>query len=99
MTRVMRMRMPRILISIIAGCSALAAPSFAQEASDCLRCHGKPGLKMEVGGRDVSLSVDRARFEKSVHASLDCVSCHTQLEGVEQYPHPAGLAPVACGEC
>jgi cytochrome b subunit of formate dehydrogenase len=84
-----------LLFAIIPPTARLAA----QDNSDCLECHGKPGLKLERGGRDVSLSLDQERFSASIHASLDCVSCHTELDGTTKYPHKTGLAPVDCGQC
>ncbi len=77
----------------------VARPLAAQENADCLECHGRPGLKVEKQGRDISLSVDSERFEACVHGDLGCTDCHVDLDGVERYPHDAGLDVVNCGEC
>jgi cytochrome b subunit of formate dehydrogenase len=76
-----------------------ALPADGQENSECLQCHGSAGLKVEREGRDVSLYVDAERFSDSVHADLDCISCHEDLDGVEEWPHLTGLERVNCGEC
>lgn len=88
---------PLVLIPV--ACFVLPGPLAAQENAACLECHGKPGLRVERAGRDVSLSVNAERFAKSVHAALDCVSCHTQLDKVERYPHATNLGSVQCQEC
>ncbi|UCC28732.1 MAG: hypothetical protein JSU86_11080 [Phycisphaerales bacterium] len=76
-----------------------ALPAGAQENADCLQCHSSPGLKVERDGRDVLLYVDAKRFAGSVHADLDCIDCHEELDGVEEWPHPTGLERVNCHEC
>ena len=50
-------------------------------------------------GRKVSLHVDPERYAHSVHGAMDCVICHADLDGVEEYPHERGLARVDCTEC
>jgi cytochrome b subunit of formate dehydrogenase len=87
---------------LLAACLALLFPVLAASAQDnakCLECHGTAGLQMEREGRAVSLFVDAERYGKSVHKVQDCVACHTELAGVEQYPHRKGLARVACTDC
>jgi cytochrome b subunit of formate dehydrogenase len=54
---------------------------------------------MEREGRKVSLHVDETRAKQSVHGKLDCVACHADLSGVEQYPHERNLSRVACTDC
>ncbi len=88
------------VIPIILCISLLPAPpATGQENTDCLECHSSAGLKVERDGRDVLLYVDAERFAKSVHADLDCISCHEDLDGVEEWPHAVGLERVNCGEC
>jgi cytochrome b subunit of formate dehydrogenase len=77
----------------------LGARTPAQDNAKCLECHSTPGLAMERDGHTVSLSVDLERFAKSVHGQLDCVACHLDLAGVEEYPHAKGLERVSCTEC
>jgi cytochrome b subunit of formate dehydrogenase len=87
------------LVVALAVVATAAGPLAGQENSVCLECHGKPGLRVERDGRSISLSVEAERFAQSVHAALDCVSCHTQLDKVEKYPHATGLGGVQCEQC
>ncbi len=84
------------LFLAIAG---LAAPLHAQENEDCLACHEIEGLKMQRDGREVDLSVDPERFAESLHGGLDCVICHADLMGQEEFPHAQGLERVDCLQC
>lgn len=76
-----------------------AVAARGQESSDCLECHASAGLKIERNGTDVSLYVDKERYENSVHGGLECIDCHTQLSDVKNFPHAKNLNPVNCGEC
>jgi len=49
-------------------------------------------------GRTVSLYIDQKRFGGSVHSSLQCTSCHADLDG-KDLPHEVPLAKVNCGSC
>jgi len=65
------------------------APASAQEAADCLACHGdRESLSSFPEGE--RLYVDGEAFAKSLHAKagLSCVLCHTELIGA-----------VSCPEC
>ncbi len=66
-----------------------AAPFRAPGEADqpCLSCHSDPGLSMTFpNGEALSLQVDAAKFETSVHGSrLDCLDCHQRNR---DYPHP-----------
>ncbi|MCP4247853.1 MAG: DUF4405 domain-containing protein [bacterium] len=86
-------------LTLSASCGLLVATASAQENADCLECHGKPGLQVEREGRVTSLHVDAERFAASVHAEMDCITCHEELDGVEDWPHPTGLERVDCGLC
>ena len=83
---------------LAAAAILLAAAAPAQENSECLDCHSDRTLTGERKGRQVSVFVDEKKFAASVHASLECVSCHADLEGKE-LPHDEDLAPVNCGSC
>jgi hypothetical protein len=76
----------------------LAAGAFAQKNSDCLDCHADKSLTMTRRGRTVSVFVDQAAFEKSVHGAADCIACHADLEG-RDLPHDAPLLEAQCGSC
>ncbi|MGE5304176.1 MAG: hypothetical protein ACM3TN_12755 [Alphaproteobacteria bacterium] len=73
---------------------ALAAEPVPNEV--CLSCHSAPGLEKEREGKKVSLSVDAQRFARSVHGSLPCTACHSDIT---QVPHASELKPVQCGQC
>ncbi len=85
----------RLLIALV----LLLAPARAQDNAKCIECHGVAGLKMQRDGHDVSLFVDKDLYAKSVHKKQDCVACHTQLSGVETFPHAKNLDRVNCTEC
>jgi hypothetical protein len=73
-------------------------PALAQDNSDCFACHSEKTLEGQRSGKSFSAFVDEKKFAESVHASLTCVSCHTDLEG-KDLPHAEGLASVNCGIC
>ena len=87
-----------LLCAAIAFC-VLTKNARGQENDQCLKCHSTVGLKVERDGRDKSLYVDADRLGESVHGEVDCIVCHQELDGVEDYPHAVGLEPVDCGEC
>jgi len=70
----------------------LAAAAPASDA-DCLSCHGERGVGSKAGR---SLFVDPARHKASVHAEIECTSCH---EGISGYPHPKRVPKAACVSC
>ncbi len=84
-----------LLLPLWAGSAGLSA----QTADDCLTCHGEAGFSVERDDRQVSLFVDSAVFKASIHAGVECVGCHADLAGVEEFPHKAKPAPVDCGSC
>lgn len=63
----------------------------------CLSCHSDRTMTTKHGRQTVSIYVDGKRFAKSVHASLSCAGCHSDLEGAD-IPHPAP-AKVDCSNC
>jgi formate dehydrogenase gamma subunit len=79
----------------------IAVPGTVRAADDnlCFDCHSDKGLtKVDEAGREVSLYVDKANWENSVHADISCVGCHTDLKAMEA-EHAARLEPVKCGQC
>ena len=67
-------------------------------SDDCLACHSDKSMTTKRGGRTVSLFVDQKKFAGSIHGSLQCTSCHADLDGKE-LPHSTPLAKVNCGSC
>jgi cytochrome b subunit of formate dehydrogenase len=70
----------------------------AQKTEDCLACHDDITLTTKREGRVVSLYVAGKKFAGSVHGSLSCVDCHSDLQNKE-FPHEGRPAKVACGTC
>jgi len=72
--------------------SAAASGKLYAEA-DCLTCHADQSMQDAAGH---SISVDGAKFGKSIHGSLKCGDCHTDIK---DYPHPEPLKKVQCSTC
>jgi len=70
----------------------------AQANDDCFTCHSDKALTKKRAGKTVSLYVDQARFEASIHGKRSCIDCHADLKGKE-LPHEETLKPAACGSC
>ena len=64
--------------------------------SDCLGCHNDPTATKDVDGKQISVFVDGAKFEKSVHSPLSCTDCHADIK---EYPHPSPVKTVDCSGC
>ena len=78
---------------------ALLAPRLrAQDNQVCFECHNDPGM---VDSKGDTLYVDSERFTASVHAQngVECVGCHLDLAGREDWPHPERLNKVDCALC
>lgn len=70
-----------------AGPRQVPSPQETDNES-CLACHASPDLQTELLSGDVlDLTIFPGAFMNSVHgqAELQCVDCHTDIEG---YPHP-----------
>ncbi len=72
--------------------------TVAQTTEDCLDCHEDNQLTKERDGREISLYIDLDRYRKSVHTDLECIDCHSDLDGAE-LPHDENLERVDCGNC
>lgn len=64
----------------------------------CMACHEDQNLKNNEGR---SLFVSRVDFERSIHgeSGITCVSCHSDLEKVIDFPHAEKLVKVNCSAC
>lgn len=99
-----RQVLPRGVALIAAAVLAIAvmparpAPPPQDAERTCLVCHDDAEL-VNAAGRPVS--VPAKAFGASVHgrAGLGCLGCHTDLDGVEDFPHPTPLASVTCARC
>lgn len=59
-----------------------AAPARAEDAADCLGCHGD--------------KIDAKRFTGSVHGTLGCGVCHADIAGYPHPEHPAAPDCATC---
>ena len=84
-----------LTLILVVGVAAIAV---SQENSDCLVCHSDRSLSGTVKGKTSSVYVSEEKLTASVHGSLTCISCHTDLEGKE-FPHNEELQRVMCGTC
>jgi hypothetical protein len=57
-----------------------ANASVSEEAQTCLGCHATPGMTMTFQDKStISVQVDENHFAASVHGSLDCTGCHSDV--------------------
>jgi len=80
----------------------LAAPTatLSQSVDDCMACHEDEELTGERDGQEFSAYIDPARYLRSVHQDMECIDCHTYLDGVEDFPHDDNEPePVDCSLC
>ena len=88
-----------IVLLLTVGLFLAPGEPWAVEDSICFECHSDKDLvKIDESGREVSLYVDKANWENSVHADISCVGCHTDLEDMEA-EHAPKLQSVNCGQC
>ena len=71
----------RCLIFLSAWAALFLVAPCIHAAPDCLECHA------EKGG---------PQFKASIHGSLACIACHTDIKA---FPHPDQVAKVNCGTC
>jgi len=73
---------------------------FAQSSDDqvCLDCHSDNTLTKKKQGKTISLFVDGKKFASSVHESVSCVGCHSDVDP-NNLPHDENLKKVDCGNC
>lgn len=70
-----------------------------EEWRRCLECHANPALPgYDEQGRPRSVFVDEKALKASVHRSLRCTQCHTDIDPRERF-HPRYTKPVECGAC
>ena len=82
----------------VAFVRAGSGPRPQADDKTCFVCHDDPELKSAAGS---SLYVKPAAFAASVHgqAGRGCLACHSDLTGVEDFPHVANLEAVECARC
>src|SRR5664279_1364297 len=95
------MRLRLLVLWLVLGSFFLLSvpPALAQTREDCLACHSDKTLTKEgPDKKTVSLYADEAVLNKSTHAKLACVACHTGFNP-DDLPHKAKIEPVACQRC
>ncbi|HLA40611.1 MAG TPA: cytochrome c3 family protein [Candidatus Glassbacteria bacterium] len=88
----------RCFLSTLVLTVLAAAPLAAQDDDVCFECHNDPEL---IGSKGDTLYVDSERYAASIHVGngLECTSCHADLAGNEDWPHPERLERVDCSAC
>lgn len=97
MTKVLSLgkKKPWLMLIFFTTIIALSLPHLAWGSEDqikenlsfnegCLRCHGAQGLKKLVNGEKVSLYVEEPEYLTSMHGTMKCTICHTDIV---DYPH------------
>ena len=81
-----------IALIMLAFGPAAFAEDLLQKATrineGCLRCHGAQGLKTKFDGKPVSLYVNESKYLMSMHGTMPCLYCHTNIT---DYPHTGAL--------
>lgn len=81
-----------IAVIMLAFGPAAFAEDLLQKAArineGCLRCHGAQGLKTKFDGKPVSLYVNESKYLISMHGTMSCLYCHTNIT---DYPHTNAL--------
>jgi len=72
--------------------------ALGQSNDDCMMCHEDPTLTSIRQGKTYSMFVNKSVVQHSVHADVQCVSCHQDAD-VAEFPHNEDLSPVDCGFC
>ncbi len=84
-----------LLLAAASAAAQTAAPAPPTN-DDCLACHSDPSTTRANGQPVV---VQGERFAQSIHGSLTCVDCHSDLNKPAEFPHPERLAKVRCATC
>jgi Class III cytochrome C family. len=89
----------RLILAILALAGGLhgqqAPPPPPPSSEDCAACH-ETGPRVGKRKSGEAPAFNAAALKASPHASLECVSCHSD---VKEVPHADKLAPVQCGQC
>ena len=92
-----------VLLWLLAGVQAadLAATPVAEANAACHECHAVPNLSVydPRTRRTMILTVDPARYRRSVHGQLACAECHPY--GYDRLPHygPLSYPRFLCVSC
>lgn len=86
------------VLSLLFTFTLLSQNSYSQSSEECLICHSDPELEMEKNGKTIPLFVDEAKFNKSVHSRIACISCHKGFDP-ESIPHKENIEMPQCMDC
>jgi hypothetical protein len=90
-------RMLCTVYTLMCLCCVVYAESPSVSDENCFQCHEVQLFKKPAGGEgEVSLTLDKETFKRSVHASIGCAGCH---KDAVELPHQPKLAAVSCGDC
>lgn len=70
-----------------------------QDNEICVDCHSDETLEVYRYGVRLSLNVTDEHLEGTPHEGFDCIECHFDMEGIEDFPHPPRLSLPDCGVC
>src|SRR5208337_2340950 len=88
------------VIALLLSTGAAATTAPGPTTDDCLACHSDKSLSTKRGNRTVSLFVDQKKFAGSIHGSLQCTSCHADLDVKDLRSSVAAMkVPFVCGQC
>ncbi|MBT3250369.1 MAG: hypothetical protein HOF29_07915 [Candidatus Marinimicrobia bacterium] len=70
-----------------------------QDNETCEDCHDDESLSTVMYGIEYSLYITSDHLIDTPHEDFECIDCHTDLEGVEDFPHNEGLILPDCSNC
>lgn len=71
----------------------------AQDNEECEACHDDDTLETVKYGITYSLYVTTDHLANSPHEDFNCIDCHQDLEGFDDFPHASRLILPDCGTC
>ncbi|MBW7996634.1 MAG: hypothetical protein FVQ81_08740 [Candidatus Glassbacteria bacterium] len=94
----MRRHKTRLTLLAAAFCWLGTGSAAAQSDDLCFECHNDPEITGSAGD---TIYLDSERYTESVHLEmgLECVTCHSDLAGFEDWPHAERLEKVDCSMC
>ena len=92
--------MKRFLLLLVSALLLMTGAAMGQDNDVCLSCHAEHDIEgQDARGEVISVYVNPAEIDSSVHAGFACINCHTDLAGVEDFPHAEQLKPANCAAC
>ena len=85
-----------LAIALLGMATAVSAAEDNEEVSSpdlkCLKCHSRNLKKTLEDGEKMSLRIEVADFEKSVHRVIGCTGCHRDIAKAEKHPSKEPIA-------